>query len=159
MNGFDVDRDTVTPMAWSDAFLLGYAAMDETHREFVACVAALQTAGDDDIAHRLADFERHAQRHFDDEQKWMDRTAFPAAQCHVEEHAAVLNSVQEVTTLLNLGADPQVARDLADALANWFPGHADYMDAALSHWLSKHMHGGAPVVVRRNVTRQPSPGG
>src|SRR3982074_2009667 len=100
MNGFDVDRDTVTAMAWSDAFLLGYSAMDETHREFVACVAALQTAGDDDIAHLLAEFERHAQRHFDDEQKWMDRTAFPAAPCDADEHSAVLQSAREVVAPL-----------------------------------------------------------
>lgn len=154
-----VDRHDMTPMAWSDAFLLGYAAMDETHREFVACVAALQTAGAHAIADRLADFERHAQRHFDDEQKWMDRTAFPAAQCHADEHAAVLTSVHEVMALLKQGADPRLARDLADALANWFPGHADYMDAALSHWLSKTTHGGAPLVLRRKVANQASLGG
>jgi hemerythrin len=89
--------------------------------------------------------------HFTEEQQWMDSTAFPAAQCHADEHTAVLASVREVQGLLSQGASGQVVRDLAQALADWFPGHADYMDAALSHWMSKRNHGGAPVVLRRGV--------
>ena len=142
-----------TSIAWSDAFLLGFAAMDDTHREFVDCVAALQSAGDAELAARLADFEQHAVAHFEQEQRWMDSTAFPAAQCHADEHAAVLRSVHEVQDLLRQGADCRVVCDLAQALVDWFPGHADTMDAALSHWMSKRAHGGAPVVLRRGAAK------
>ena len=138
-------------MEWSDSFLLGLPAMDATHREFVECVAALQGAPDDELPDRLEDFARHAVTHFEQEQQWMDSTAFPAAQCHGDEHAAVLASVREVQALLEQGANRQVARDLTQALVDWFPGHADYMDASLSQWMSKRSHGGAPVVLRRNV--------
>ncbi|MGX0134158.1 MULTISPECIES: bacteriohemerythrin [Cupriavidus] len=138
-------------LGWNDGFLLGLAAMDSTHREFVDCVAALQRAADADLPARLADFARHAVEHFAQEEQWMASTGFPAAQCHTDEHAAVLNSVREVQALLDGGAEGQVARDLARALADWFPGHADYMDAALSHWMSKRMHGGLPVVLRRRA--------
>lgn len=138
-------------MAWSDAYLLGFDAMDATHREFVDCVAALQTASDAQLPARLAAFERHALAHFDEEQRWMDGSAFPAAGCHAEEHAKVLASVREVIDLVAQGIDRQVARDLTQALVEWFPGHADHMDSALSHWLSQRQHGGAPVVLRRNV--------
>ena len=147
----------VSPIAWSDAFLLGHAAMDATHREFVDCVAALQAAGDDEITQRLADFERHALAHFGAEQQWMERSAFPATQCHADEHAKVLSSVSEVRALVASGADRQVVRDLALALVEWFPGHADYMDAALSHWLSQRQHGGAPVVLRRPAAQRSDP--
>jgi hemerythrin len=140
-------------ITWNDGFLLGFAAMDDTHREFVDCVAALERACDADLAARLADFARHAVAHFDQEQQWIDSTAFPAAQCHADEHAAVLRSVREVQELLHQGADSRVARDLAQALVDWFPGHADYMDAALSHWMSKRAHGGAPVVLRRGAAK------
>lgn len=140
-------------MDWSDSFLLGLPAMDATHREFVECVAALQAAPDAELPDRLEDFARHAVTHFDQEQKWMDSTAFPANQCHADEHSAVLASVREVQAMLQQGAYPQVARDLAQALVDWFPGHADYMDASLSQWMSKRSHGGAPVVLRRNVIK------
>ena len=63
----------------------------------------------------------------------------------------MLASVKEVKQLLEQGGRLGVVRELAQALADWFPGHADYMDAALSHWLSKRTHGGAPVVLRRGV--------
>lgn len=143
-------------MAWHDGYLLGYAPMDATHREFVACVAALQSADDGALAERLAAFERHALAHFAEEAEWMTKTAFPAKDCHVDEHAAVLTSVREVRRILEQGGRPAVARGLTQALADWFPGHADFMDAALSHWLSKRAHGGAPVVLRRGATQKRS---
>ncbi len=145
------DVPDATPMRWNDSYLLGYAAMDTTHREFVDCVAALQTAADDDLPARLADFERHAAAHFAQEAQWMTGTDFPAGQCHMDEHAAVLKSVHEVQALLLEGPRPAVVRDLTEHLVAWFPGHADYMDAALSHWMSKRAHGGIPVVLRRGA--------
>jgi hemerythrin len=140
-------------LSWNDGFLLGFEAMDNTHREFVACVAALQCCDDALLSARLAAFERHATAHFEQEERWMHSTRFPAAQCHADEHAAVLSSVREVAQMLRDGATCQVVRDLAQALADWFPGHADYMDAALSHWMSKRTHGGLPVVLRRAMPR------
>lgn len=146
-------------MAWSDSYLLGFAAMDHTHREFVECVAALQRAADADLPARLADFERHAAIHFDQEAQWMTSTDFPATQCHIDEHAAVLRSVHEVQAVIRQVAPVQMSRhdlvrDLTQALVDWFPGHADYMDAALSHWMSKRTHGGVPVVLRRGAAHR-----
>ena len=143
---------SVTPMAWQESYRLGFAAMDATHRAFVDCVAALQTAADDELEARLAAFADHAVRHFAEEQQWMEGSAFPATECHVDEHMKVLASVREVQVILQTTpARRQVARDLAQALVDWFPGHADYMDASLSHWMSQRSHGGAPVVLRRNM--------
>lgn len=150
-------RDGGKTMAWSDRFLLGHGDMDDTHREFVACVAALQTAEDADLAERLAAFEAHAVEHFEQERRWMEATGFPATQCHVDEHAAVLRSVHEVQEMLRDGTATQVARDLAQALADWFPRHADHMDASLSQWLIKRRHGGAPVVLRRRLNPADAP--
>lgn len=144
----------LTPMAWQESYLLGFAAMDATHQEFVACVAALQTATDAQLDASLAAFEIHAVQHFADEQQWMEGSAFPATECHVDEHMKVLASVREVQDILRATPERrQVARDLAQALVDWFPGHADYMDASLSHWMSQRVHGGAPVVLRRNMAQ------
>lgn len=145
--------DVTAVMTWSDSYLLGFAAMDDTHHDFVACVAALQTASDADLSARLADFARHAVAHFEQEKQWMQSTAFPAMDCHVDEHAAVLASVREVEHIIQDGKRLQVVRDLAQALVDWFPGHADYMDSALSNWMSQQTHGGAPVVFKRNVAQ------
>jgi hemerythrin len=113
-------------------------------------VNALLTCPDDEMAVRLDAFARHAENHFSDELKWMKATDFPSTDCHDDEHNAVLKSVREVQAVVAQGRIP-VARDLAQELVRWFPGHADYMDSALAHWVIKKRHGGAPIVLRRGI--------
>jgi hemerythrin len=137
-------------LGWSDAFVLGHEPMDATHREFVALVRAMQTGPEDRLAALLAEFEDHARRHFADEDRWMVETGFPPRDCHIDEHAAVLRSVVQVREVVAQGEIGQVRR-LADALADWFPGHADWLDSALAHWLCKRALGGKPVVLRRDL--------
>jgi hemerythrin len=123
--------------------------MDTTHREFVDLVALLMAAPDAELARHLDAFADHAERHFGEEREWMLATGFPAAQCHIDEHDAVLKSVYEVRALLAGGGHAHTCRALARELARWFPGHADYMDAALGQWMAKRRMGGVPVVLRR----------
>ena len=80
----------------------------------------------------------------------MHDTGFPARDCHIGEHAAVLDSVLAVQRVVASGDCSQVRR-LVEHLEAWFPGHADYLDSALSHWMCKLRWGGKPVVVRRHV--------
>lgn len=137
-------------LTWSDALLLGYGPMDTRHEEFVEVVAALQAATPHDLPARLSAVAEHLQAHFDEEERWMTETGFPARDCHADEHAAVLESVRQVQALLERGDGSECHR-LAAELARWFPGHADYMDAALAHWMCKRRLGGKPVVLRRGV--------
>lgn len=122
--------------------------MDETHKAFVALVDALLAAADCEVMAYLDALVAHARQHFDDELEWMTRTAFPALECHVEEHEKVLQSAEEVRELVRQG-DPRAVHDFARALKDWFPGHADYMDAALAQWVVRKESGGVPIVLRR----------
>ncbi len=135
---------------WTDAFLLGFQPMDDTHREFVEVVNAMVKATDADFAACLDAFARHAEKHFEEERVWMEKTDFPAKDCHNDEHAAVLKSVRDVMAVVAAG-DVAEGRRLADALIGWFPGHADYLDASLAQWMVKKSLGGAPIVLKRNV--------
>ena len=135
---------------WKDDYLLGYVPMDDTHREFVAHLDALLTCTDADLAGRLEAFARHAEAHFADENAWMEKTDFPPKQCHIDEHAAVMQSVYQVLEVVRQG-DVAEGRRLAAALADWFPGHAFHLDSALAHWMVKRSHGGKPVVLRRKL--------
>lgn len=135
---------------WSDALVLGYGPLDARHEEFVSVVAALQQADDLELPQRLADVAAHLRAHFDEENVWMTETGFPARDCHVDEHAAVLRSLEQVQALLASG-DGSECRRFAQELAHWFPGHADYMDAALAQWMCKLRLGGKPVVLRRRL--------
>lgn len=139
-------------LPWSDAFLLGFGPMDHIHREFVDCVNALHAAADAGLLHALDVFAAHARSHFAEEDGWMRDTDFPARDCHIDEHAAVLRSVIEVRELLLRGNTAECRR-LAAELARWFPGHADYLDSALAQWMCQRRMGGTPVVLRRGLVR------
>jgi hemerythrin len=139
------------PFPWTDQFLLGYPPMDLTHREFVDIVNAILAAPDAEVGPLLERFTRHAEKHFEEEREWMASTDFPAKDCHVDEHNAVMKSVREVAGVV-AGGDVDEGRRLATELARWFPGHADYMDASLAQWMAKRRMGGVPVVLRRKAT-------
>lgn len=140
-----------TSFVWSDAFLLGFPPMDHSHREFVDVVSALAAAPDARLLEQLQQVEVHLREHFGTEDRWMDETDFPARQCHIDEHAAVLQSLAEVKSLAVQG-NYKVVRRFSEELMRWFPGHADYLDSALSHWMSKARLGGKPVILRRHLS-------
>lgn len=137
---------------WSDTFLLGYQPMDETHREFVDLVGAIQSAPDEELDALLKAFIKHAEVHFEQERQWMAETNFPAMDCHIDEHNAVMKSLREVDALVR-DDKPRIVRSLTAELVRWFPGHADYLDSALAQWMVKKRHGGVPVVLKRNLAR------
>lgn len=115
-------------------------------------IAALETAASAGIGLELAldALAAHARDHFDTENTWMRESDFPARECHVGEHDAVLRSIEGVQRRVAQG-EHATARALASELAAWFPAHCDYLDAALAHWMCKSRFGGAPIVVRRHL--------
>ena len=125
--------------------------MDMRHKEFVATLSRLRAAGPGTVTADLDAMLQHLTEHFEEERRWMEESSFPATQCHVDEHSAVLRSASTLRTHLESHADLAEVQRFATALSDWFPGHADYMDAALSHWLSKRTYGGAPIVLRRHA--------
>ncbi len=138
--------------SWSDSFLLGFQKMDDTHKEFVDIVARMLVARHSELLELIDEFIRHAVIHFEEEASWMEGTSFPARQCHIDEHNAVMKSVNEVRSLV-LAGNEQIGYELAKELAAWFPAHADYLDSALAQWMVKQDFGGIPLVFKRN-TRQ-----
>jgi hemerythrin len=132
---------------WDTTFALGHEQMDDTHREFVDCVDQMLRVDDKGLPRALEAFAAHAQHHFADEDRWMVQSAYENARCHIDEHAAVLKSVDEVRAALARGRC-DVARSFANALADWFPEHARVMDHGLALWLAKQRLGGSPVVIR-----------
>ncbi len=138
------------PTAWHDDLQLGYRPIDHIHEEFVTRVDVLLAAPDAEVACALEAVYAHSREHFATEERWMQETDFPARTCHADEHAAVLKSMQEVMQRVAVG-DFEAGRHLARALADWFPGHTNYLDSALAHWLCKKQLGGKPLVFRRSI--------
>jgi hemerythrin len=133
---------------WHEDLLLGHPPMDSEHETLARLIVTLNRVADDALPAALDALAAHATQHFESENAAMAETAFPPRDCHIDEHAAVLRSVQEVRELLAQGKHA-VARRLGAELEAWFPAHVQHLDSALSHWLCKLRLGGKPVVLRR----------
>ncbi|RDK05362.1 bacteriohemerythrin [Cupriavidus lacunae] len=138
----------VSEFSWHDELSLGHQSMDDMHQEFVVCVHALLTASDGHLRHALDAFAEHAHRHFGEEDASMRETAYGSTGCHIDEHAAVMKSIDEVRERLDKG-HTQVVRAFAHALMDWFPEHVRVMDQGLARWLIQRRLGASPIVIRR----------
>jgi hemerythrin len=129
----------MTALPWTDALALQQPRMDDTHREFVDCLNALQAAeGEPAQRAALEAFAAHTEAHFAQEDAWMQQLGFEPGGCHDRQHAEVLQIVREVQR--RVAADPAdlaLIEHLVPALAQWFPTHAQTMDAALAQVMAE----------------------
>ncbi len=140
---------TLEAVLWKPEYASGYAPMDDDHREFLDCVGTLMTCDDAGLRAALDAFSIHATAHFGEEDRQMAGTAYPSGGCHVDEHAAVLKSLDEVQRAL-VNGNHAVVRRFAAELARWFPEHAAAMDHGLARWIVRQRLGGAPVALHRS---------
>ncbi|MEQ1684416.1 MAG: hemerythrin domain-containing protein [Burkholderiaceae bacterium] len=118
-------------LEWSDALALDLPQMDDTHREFVALLAAVQDAHDVQLAGAWRALIEHTESHFGQEDRWMQDTRFASGNCHATQHLVVLKVMREGDEAAQAGR-LDVIRLMAHELAAWFPQHAQSMDAALA---------------------------
>lgn len=118
-------------LAWSDALVLDLPLMDDTHREFVDLLAAVEQADDATLLQAWQVLIDHTDQHFGQEDAWMAATRFASGNCHSMQHKVVLQVMREGAARAAQGELP-VVRAMASELAVWFPQHAQAMDAALA---------------------------
>src|SRR5512147_1062087 len=69
-------RPYMSVLEWSDALALDLPQMDDTHREFVDLLAAVDAAGDDRLLPAWQVLLDHTEVHFGQEDRWMRETRF-----------------------------------------------------------------------------------
>lgn len=134
----------------NQTIVLGHDEMDGVHAEFEALLACAGCCSDEDLLDTLDALTAHLQSHFAMEEEWMSHGGFPPRDCHAAEHAAVLQSANEVRPLVAAG-NAVVGRSFIRALADWFPAHATHLDSALAAWICKQRLGAKPLVFHRLV--------
>jgi hemerythrin len=122
--------------------------MDRMHAELDELLLRALAPGHPQWAQLLGDVHAHLKEHFEAEDRWMRDSGFPPRECHMDEHAAVLRSSEEVLALAQRGEFGPAPSFVAE-LARWFPAHADHLDSALAAWMCKRQYGGKPIVVHR----------
>jgi hemerythrin-like metal-binding protein len=118
-------------LQWSEEVELGLPFMDDTHREFIDLLAAAESAPDESLPEAWNALVEHTDAHFGQEDEWMKRTGFSSSNCHSVQHKVVLQVLREGGTRAAAG-DLAPARQMIRELAEWFPAHAQTMDAALA---------------------------
>ncbi len=138
----------MTALAWTDALALNQPCMDDTHREFVDALNAVDAARGQGLAAALVALQgliAHSEAHFGQEDRWMAELGFDPATCHPAQHRQIIEVLHEVQRRLQ--REGEAALGLIDAmvpaLAEWFPMHAQSMDAGLALVMAER--GYAPV--------------
>ncbi|MEP7294629.1 MAG: hemerythrin domain-containing protein [Burkholderiales bacterium] len=121
----------MSTLEWSDALSLDLPEMDDTHREFVVLLAAVENAADAQIEATWRELIAHTDDHFGREDRWMRDTRYASSNCHSTQHLVVLKVMREIEAMVREDK-PALIRQVARELAQWFPQHAQGMDAALA---------------------------
>jgi hemerythrin len=138
---------------------LGDPSLDTEHRELDALITRLADAAAERMLGCLDALTAHATEHFAAEDRDLREMKDGNANCHLDEHAAVLKSLCEVRGLVE--ADPtsegsgRLVASLAGELRRWLPEHVLAMDAGIANRRFRRRLGGLPVV----LTRRPSADG
>jgi len=124
----------VPDLLWGAELQTGDARMDQTHLEFVEQLAQLRALPHAEQLEPYRELIRHTVEHFEQEERWMVATGFTADNCHAGQHKGILETMRAVETHY-LQGDTDIIGRMADALAEWFPMHAQSMDAGLAQHL------------------------
>jgi hemerythrin len=143
-------------MTESLALKLGDPTLDGDHEELLRLIHRLRDASLTEAVPALDDLSAHAARHFEIEDADLRRLRDGNAQCHLDEHAAVLKSLGEVREILatpapasELPTRQSMLSRLVAELVRWLPEHVQQMDAAVANFRTKERLGGAPVLIAR----------
>jgi hemerythrin len=129
-------QTTTSCLTWSPELQLGDARTDATHEEFIVMLNATASA---DAATQLTKYQElveHTVEHFAQEERWMRACDIPEDFCHFTQHTGVLEVMKEIERRALLGETELIAKML-EALVEWFPGHAQSMDAGLVTYLKE----------------------
>ncbi|GAB3497304.1 hypothetical protein GCM10027399_21190 [Curvibacter fontanus] len=137
---------------------LGDESLDRDHDLLHELIGRLRDAPPDGLVPALDALRASASQHFAAEDENLRAMQDGNAQCHLDEHANVLKSFDEVReVLVGDGHPPEVKQRLVQSLTvqllEWLPRHVREMDAGVATWRSRQRFGGAPVQISRHPKR------
>ena len=136
----------------SNSLALGDPVLDQEHAELQRLIDALRQAQPADALAALDALQAHAASHFGLEDADLRRLGGANASCHLDEHAAVLRSLDDVRAVLLRDQPPaDLVGRLAAELTRWLPEHVQAMDAGIASVRTRERFGGVPIQLTRRA--------
>ncbi len=134
-----LQAEATPSLAWTDNLVLNQPELDHTHQEFVELLNRYGDALDrgEDALPAFRELLAHTEAHFAMEERWMAATGFEPQNCHSSQHAMVLNVMREVVRYADELGDREPLSIVRQELVQWFPSHAEMMDAALVYTMQQ----------------------
>jgi len=128
--------ETISPLC--DLTQLGFAEIDNDHREFVAIVEAIRQADSSEFGPLFLKLVEHTEAHFNRENQLMESSGFPALAEHRGEHHRVLGEARQMADRVRAGRMMMPKAYALEQLPGWFNLHIRTMDAATVRWLEQY---------------------
>ena len=128
---------------WQENLSIGVLEIDIQHKllfeKFGAFQQACQSGADDDTVHRLFWFlEAYAVTHFNDEEKLMQRLAYPDYLRHRKQHLEFVAEVGRIKERLKIeGATQDLVSSLTGFISSWLIQHISHMDRAIGEFVNR----------------------
>lgn len=108
--------------------------LNESHQLLRQLTQQLRLCRDNEVSATYTRLLDWMEQVFGTEQQLMEKHDFPAAQCHLEQHARVLCAMHKAHSAVMRG-DHALGRHVgATLLSGWFELHNATLDAALTLW-------------------------
>ena len=122
---------------FEQSYLLEVSQMDDTHREFVELLNALDSADKPGFIRLFGKLLAHTEAHFQIENALMRESGFPAIREHMDEHQRVLGELHRINDKVQGGSVLIGRAYVREQLPGWFKLHAITMDSALAAHLKQ----------------------
>lgn len=128
-------------LEWTEKMSVGYAAIDQQHQELFRrfddlLEACQQCKGKERVEALLGFLDTYVITHFREEERLMDRHAYPGAEEHKAEHRYFigrLNAMKE--DLKTRGPSSELVITTNQTLLNWIIRHIKQIDVQLGAFL------------------------
>lgn len=130
-------------LKWTEELSVGYGLIDSQHKELFVRYNSLLDAckegkGRDSITPVLEFMVEYVTKHFDEEERFMEKYDFPEKNQHIEEHRELYKHVNDVhKELQERGASVAVITSINHTMFNWLLRHVKQTDRKLGYFLAK----------------------
>ena len=134
----------VVRIEWNDGFTLGVEVLDQQHQQLAQRLGSLIDAlseahGAQRVTEFLSFMERYVRSHLDTEDSLMERSRYPEAARHREEHRELETTLQSFRDrLAHRGPTSVLAMEVHDRVCTWLFRHELDTDRRLAQFLRGH---------------------